>query len=456
MQENETAQKLLSSGKEIESPEVAALRPPQYRHLLLSTDWYVVGNKYKSNASARGSGTDDTGTENTSKRRAAAKKKEVHGKISFLELTKLISTKWKDVCQNDPVTKEFCKKIAVGEATRYKKELEDYRNKYGVEAAKGKKRKVRKSQQSSGTQEKKKTKQGKEGGIDMRHNFVPIDRGLADDVDVSPTTFHKSMPPMLNPSMASVYARQQEIKDQLMQQSNRNISNPPMNPSFMVNTFQGIPKGFSQHAQTFQSAVITPPGPTPFGFHPQERNMLQDDYDELQRLHQLKNQLYALKQKAEQSFLRQSSAFDSKYDFLNKKDSRGKFVKEEDKVGEFLRAYESKVSRQVSKTSDADDILRFGTRLDTKSYLQKFHRKCIQKRSRHSPSPVSQLDYATRNKFAMNNFMKMNSFMNDNATTQANVPQFMKLRSLRSNDWALFNEHVEFKDDDESVGIRYP
>lgn len=449
MQKSETAQKLLSSGKEIEPPEVAALRPPQYRHLILSTDWYVVGNKYKSNASAKGSETNV----NTSKRRAANKKKEVHGKISFLELTKLISTKWKDVCQNDPVTKEFCKKIAAGEATRYKKELEDYRNKYGVEAAKGKKRKVRKSQPSSSTQKQKKTKQGKEGGIDMLHNFVPIDTGLADDIDISPPTFHKSMPPMpmLNPSMASVYARQQEIKAQLMQQNKRNISNPPMNASFMVNTFQGIPKGFSQHAQTFQSAVITPPGPTPFGFHPHERNMLQDDYDELQRLHQLKNQLYALKQKAEQSFLRQSSAFDSKYDFLNSMDSRGNFVKEEDKVGEFLRDYESKVSRQVSKTSENDDILRFGTRLDTKAYLQKFHRKCIQKKSGNSSSQVSQLDYASRHKSAMNNFMKMSSFMSNNATTPADVPQLLKLRSLRSNDWALFNEHVEFKDDDDII-----
>lgn len=116
LEKNETAQKILSSGKEIESPDVAALRPPQYRHLALSVDWYVVGNKYKSSSTKSSDSVPSTFA--PSKRSASAKKKENHGKISFLELTKLISSKWREV---DPVTKEFCKKIAAGEAERYKK-----------------------------------------------------------------------------------------------------------------------------------------------------------------------------------------------------------------------------------------------------------------------------------------------------------------------------------------------
>lgn len=116
----DAAKKILSSGKDIESPQVAALRPPRYRHLVLSTDWYVVGNKYKCVSTTSSDNSTDSSTITTTRRRGSTKKKGAHGKISFLELTKLISGKWREVCQNDPVTKEFCKKIARSEAARYK------------------------------------------------------------------------------------------------------------------------------------------------------------------------------------------------------------------------------------------------------------------------------------------------------------------------------------------------
>ena len=105
---NTIAQSIIGSGKEIESADIAALRPPRYRHLILSNDWFKVGNKNKSPSIKP----------NTSPSIISDKKPQ--GKFSFLELTKLISSNWKEVCSNDTVTKDFCKLIADGEAARYK------------------------------------------------------------------------------------------------------------------------------------------------------------------------------------------------------------------------------------------------------------------------------------------------------------------------------------------------
>ena len=132
-----TPTKILSKGKQIDPH--ASSRPPQYRHLILPHDWYVVGSKYASQQS------------NLTHR----KHRKMHGLISFVELTKYVSARWKEVCRSDPVTKEYCAKIAQGELMRYRKEMEAFVNMYGVEAAKGKKRRPR-------GEEKKKTKELKE------------------------------------------------------------------------------------------------------------------------------------------------------------------------------------------------------------------------------------------------------------------------------------------------------
>lgn len=469
MKKCEAAQKILSSGKEIESSDVAALRPPQYRHLALSVDWFVVGNKYKSSSTKSSS---DSSTFAPSKRRASAKKKESHGKISFLELTKLISNKWRKVCQNDPVTKEFCKKIAAGEAARYKKgkfyllstlrvfrgsinlklgvsilyyaELEEYKLRYGEEAAKGKKRKTRKSL-SSETQ--KKSKQGnEEEEIDMLSNFVPIEGDLEEDDLVSPQSYtNRQQVPFTvsdlggSSHMQFLYARQQEIQARLMQYRQRRIASPPLSSSFTMNTFQGIPKDFSQ-SQTFQGAIITPNAPYA-NRYAQLRQKLQDGYDRLQRLNN--DTTCAMRRNAGQSFVRQNSAFDSKYDFLDSADGD---MDDDDKVGEFLRDYEHKVFRQVSTSYSDEDasssgFFRMGGGIDRNLYLKKFHRKCLDKKSRYSQSEVSGGFHLVNNHSSEMNFTS-------NATSLS-APKLKKLRSLQSNDWALFTEHVEIKDDDD-------
>lgn len=286
--------------------------------------------------------------------------------------------------------------------------------------------------------------------IDMLNNFVPIEGELEEDVLVSSQPIRQQVPfavsdlggssHLHSDGVLNMYARQQEIQAQLLQQRQRMITSPQMCSSFTVNTFQGIPKDFSQ-SQTFQGAIITPADP-----YAQGRQMLQDGYDHLQkrrqmlqdeydRLQRLENETCAMRRRnAGQSFVRQNSAFGSKYDFLNSVD--GNIADE--KVDEFLRDYEHKVSRQVSKSSpqeeeDAAAAAAGAMGIDRDLYLKKLHRKCIEKKSRFSPSEVS----------------RFNLVNNSTTTTTTTAPKLKKLRSLQSNDWALFTEHVEIKGDED-------
>lgn len=151
----------------MESPEKAALRPRQYRHLVLPSDWYVVGSKY-------------TGKGDPNSYRRDRKHRKTHGVISFVELTKLVSSKWKVV---DPETKEYCRSIAQEEYKRYRKELDEFIKIYGAEAAKGKKRKPRKAKQIA---EPKKPGESQEIAEAESFNgecaFIPIDDDLTDDI----------------------------------------------------------------------------------------------------------------------------------------------------------------------------------------------------------------------------------------------------------------------------------
>lgn len=297
-----------------------------------------------------------------------------------------------------------------------------------MDAAKGKKRKPRKSL-SPETQKKTKKQEGEE--IDMLNDFVPVEGDLEDDTFISPLTSRKKFPfnvvdfagigPMESPDIRNMYARQQEIQAQLMQQRMRRTS--PSMGAPLNNTFQGIRKNVSQ-AQTFQGSIIKPDGS--FDRYAQGRKML-DNYQSLQ-VQELSNNTCSVRQNTGQSFFRQNSAFDSKYDFLNTIDDN---VDDEFKVREFLQEYESKNFQQlVSETSE--DTLRFGLGIDRIMYLNKFHRKCM-KQSRLSPSQVSQFNLANSNK-------SENSFMSNSATT---VRQY--------DDWTLFHEHVVIKDDDDDI-----
>ena len=404
-------QKILSSGKEIESSDLAAHRPRQYRHLIMPTDWFIVGSKNKS-ASTKLSLGDSPPNIMSSEAALVGKQKETRAKFTFLELTKLISSRWREVCKNDPVTKEFCNKIASKEAARYKAELEEYRHKYGAEAAKGKKRKPRKSLLPEPQKKTKQVKEEEEGEICMLNNFVPVEGNLKEEARPSPVSVLEDGTPDI---IVKMYARQRELQAQL-EQRQRRLASLPLSSSFTVNTFQGIPKDFSQ-AQTFQGAIITP-NPPSADRYAQGRQILQNGYDSPQRLG-------GMRRSTGQSFVRQNSAFDSKYDFLNSADG----VIDDDKVEEYLRDFECKVFQQMFKNSTYEDPSTSGVGMciDRNLYLTKFHRRCVEKsRSRCSPSEVSQFDLAN---------------VTSNATTAA--PTLKKLRSLQSNDWALFTKHVE-------------
>jgi len=404
-------QEILSSGKEIESSDLAAHRPRQYRHLIMPTDWFIVGSKNKS-ASTKLYLGDSPPNIMSSEAALVGKQKETRAKFTFLELTKLISSRWREVCKNDPVTKDFCNKIASKEAARYKAELEEYRHKYGAEAAKGKKRKPRKSLLPKPQKKTKQVKEEEEGGeICMLNNFVPVEGNLKEEARPSPVSVLEDGTPDI---IVKMYARQQELQAQL-EQRQRRLASLPLSSSFTVNTFQGIPKDFSQ-AQTFKGAIITP-NPPPADRYAQGRQILQNGYESPQRLG-------GMRRSTGQSFVRQNSAFDSKYDFLNSADG----VIDDDKVEEYLRDFECKVFQQMFKNSTYEDLSTsgFGKYIDRNLYLTKFHRRCIEK-SRRSPSEVSQFDLAN---------------VTSNATTTA-APTLKKLRSLQSNDWALFTKHVE-------------
>ena len=168
-----TVKRILDQERQVESPERVALRPRQYRHLVLPSDWYVVGSKYK-------------GKGDPNSYRRDRRHRKTHGVISFVELTKLVSSKWKVV---DPETKDFCRKIAQEEFKRYRKELDEFIKIYGADAAKGKKRKPRKPKAETEAKQVVEPKKPEEPQktaepeqFDGECAFIPIDDHLADNI----------------------------------------------------------------------------------------------------------------------------------------------------------------------------------------------------------------------------------------------------------------------------------
>jgi len=122
-------------------------------------------------------------------------------------------------------------------------------------------RKEAKTTKNLSSEAQKKTKQGNDEReeIDMLNNFVPTEGDLEEDDLYS---IRQQVPLTISDlgdssHMRMLYARQQEIQAQLMQYRQRRTASPPLSSSFTVNTFQGIPKGFSQS----QGAIITPHAP---------------------------------------------------------------------------------------------------------------------------------------------------------------------------------------------------
>ena len=74
--------------------------PARYRSLPLRADWYISG-----------------------KSKGKRKHCKSHGKIGFIELTRMIAARWAKV---DDETKKYCKMMAAAELVKYKEELECY------------------------------------------------------------------------------------------------------------------------------------------------------------------------------------------------------------------------------------------------------------------------------------------------------------------------------------------
>ena len=82
--------------------------PPKYRNILLSSDWYYGPGK-----------------------RQKRKHRKSHGKIGFLELSKVISKQWSTLEQNDIETKLFVNDIAKQELDEYKVDIMKWKEMYG-------------------------------------------------------------------------------------------------------------------------------------------------------------------------------------------------------------------------------------------------------------------------------------------------------------------------------------
>eukprot|EP00804_Cyclotella_cryptica_P006640 CCRYP_008600-RA/>CCRYP_008600-RA protein AED:0.02 eAED:0.02 QI:750/1/1/1/0/0/2/213/616 len=78
------------------------LMPQRYRTLPLRADWYISGK---------------------SKKPSKRKHRKTHGKIGFLELTRMIAARWANV---DDETRKYCKMMAAMELVKYKEDVESY------------------------------------------------------------------------------------------------------------------------------------------------------------------------------------------------------------------------------------------------------------------------------------------------------------------------------------------
>ena len=78
--------------------------PKRYINTKLSPDWYFGPGK-----------------------RAKRKHRKQHGKIGFLELSRVITSRWTKLEDTDPDIKQFVSKLAMQELEEYKRELKEYR-----------------------------------------------------------------------------------------------------------------------------------------------------------------------------------------------------------------------------------------------------------------------------------------------------------------------------------------
>ena len=77
--------------------------PTRYSHMKLDRFWYSVGHKAKQ------------------------EHRKTEGSCGFIELTKMISARWKLIDSTDPHVKEYCQKLAELELEAYKRDMDEYK-----------------------------------------------------------------------------------------------------------------------------------------------------------------------------------------------------------------------------------------------------------------------------------------------------------------------------------------
>ena len=268
--------------------------------------------------------------------------------------------------------------------------MEEYREKYGIAAAKGKKRQSRKHGTSESQKKTKRTKQVRDERKTLDGIFPAVDEGF---FPLQQNLHHSqfSVSNLYDSSYRYSYDRQHP------NEVHGRTSSPPINSFVKADTSLGTHNDFSQ--------PLSYKGATTLNSHftriAKPRLMLQDECDRLQRM------------VSKREYLRQNSAFGCKYDFLDSEDDDVIDAK----VEEYLRGFESKVFQQmktfnVSKCSRSEGC-QFD--LDLESSNQ---------------SDVAKNDTRSNGIEATNT-----------------AKQTKKLRSLHTNDWALFTKHVEIRDD---------
>jgi hypothetical protein len=87
--------------------------PVRYRHIHLSPTWYASGSgkRVKSKAS-----------------KEKRKHRKTHGVITFLELSRLIASRWADLEDTDKATKLYVAKIAARELAIYRQDMKMYKS----------------------------------------------------------------------------------------------------------------------------------------------------------------------------------------------------------------------------------------------------------------------------------------------------------------------------------------
>lgn len=89
--------------KGTETPPKSITVPPRYKHLKLEDHWYCVSRKVKR------------------------KHRKTEGGCGFVELTQMVSSRWKTVESTDPKVKQWCKLVAEQQLVAYKKDVAEYK-----------------------------------------------------------------------------------------------------------------------------------------------------------------------------------------------------------------------------------------------------------------------------------------------------------------------------------------